>query len=165
MARHNTARESGGPVPATPGGGGRTGQRSVGDEGKGTAATMMELRGIEKSYAVGPVTVDVLRGVDLEIRPGDLLSIMGPSGCGKSTLLNIMGLLDQPTAGTYSLNGRNVVALDDDEISSVRNANVGFVFQSFHLLPRMTAAENAGLPLVYRGCPEAEIAERALATT
>ena len=124
---------------------------------------MLRLDNIHKSYQLGPVTVDVLRGVSLTVQDGDLLSIMGPSGCGKSTLLNIIGLLDQPTAGTYSLKGRDVVALDDDEISDMRNANVGFVFQSFHLLPRMTAAENAGLPLVYRGRPDAEIRERAMA--
>ncbi len=124
---------------------------------------MLRLQNIRKSYRLGPVTVDVLRGLSLEVVAGDLVSIMGPSGCGKSTLLNILGLLDRPTAGTYSLKGREVVSLDDDAISDLRNAHIGFVFQSFHLLPRMTAVENAGLPLVYRGCTDAEIRERALA--
>ena len=124
---------------------------------------MMELRGIEKSYAVGPVTVDVLRGVNLEIRPGDLLSIMGPSGCGKSTLMNIIGLLDRQTGGTRWLEGRKIMDMDDDEISAVRNARIGFVFQAFHLLPRLTAAQNAGLPLLYRGMREDKIRPRALA--
>ena len=124
---------------------------------------MLQLHNIHKSYRLGPVTVDVLRGLSLDVAAGDLVSIMGPSGCGKSTLLNILGLLDQPTAGTYSLKGREVAALDDDAVSDLRNAHIGFVFQSFHLLPRMTAVENAGLPLVYRGCADAEIRERAMA--
>ena len=124
---------------------------------------MIELRDVHKSYAVGPVAVEVLRGVSLEVRGGDLVSIMGPSGCGKSTLMNILGLLDRPTTGTRIVGGREIVSLDDDEISRVRNATIGFVFQSFHLLPRLTAAENAGLPLVYRGLPESEVRARALA--
>ena len=123
---------------------------------------MIHLRDIRKSYALGPVTVDVLQGVSLDIREGDLVSIMGPSGCGKSTLMNIIGLLDRPTSGSYVLNGRQVVTMDDDEISAVRNTAIGFVFQSFHLLPRMTAAQNAGLPLVYRGVAQPEIDRRAL---
>ena len=122
---------------------------------------MIALTDIRKSYVLGPVTVDVLQGVSLEIRAGDLLSIMGPSGCGKSTLMNIIGLLDRPTSGAYILNGRRVVALDDDEVSAIRNADIGFVFQSFHLLPRLTAAQNAGLPLVYRGVPQPEVERRA----
>ena len=123
---------------------------------------MIRLTDICKSYALGPVTVEVLQGVSLEIRPGDLLSIMGPSGCGKSTLMNIIGLLDRPTSGTYVLNDRRVVAMHDDEVAAVRNADIGFVFQAFHLLPRLTAAQNAGLPLVYRGVPQPEIERRAL---
>ncbi len=124
---------------------------------------MLSLANVRKSYRLGPVEVDVLKGVSLDVRAGDLLSIMGPSGCGKSTLLNILGLLDRPGAGTYALKGRDVSALDDDRRSEIRNANIGFVFQSFHLLPRMTAAENVGLPLVYRGAPRAEVARRAAA--
>ena len=123
---------------------------------------MIRLSDIHKTYALGPVTVDILHGVSLEVHEGDLLSIMGPSGCGKSTLMNIIGLLDRPTSGTYSLKGREVVDMNDDEVSAVRNADLGFVFQSFHLLPRLTAAQNAGLPLVYRGLPEAQIRQRAV---
>ena len=123
---------------------------------------MIQLDDIRKSYRLGPVTVDVLKGISLAVDGGDLLSIMGPSGCGKSTLLNILGLLDRPSSGDYRLGENNVVALNDDQVSAVRNANIGFVFQSFHLLPRMSAAANVGLPLVYRGLPEAEVRERAL---
>ncbi len=123
---------------------------------------MIRLEDIRKSYAVGPVEVEVLRGVSLEVRGGDLLSIMGPSGCGKSTLMNILGLLDRPTGGRRFVEGREIVTMDDDEISAARNAKIGFVFQSFHLLPRLSAAENAGLPLVYRGLPESRIRGRAM---
>ena len=123
----------------------------------------IELRQIDKSYPVGPVSLEVLRGVSVEVRGGDLVSIMGASGSGKSTLMNILGLLDRPTSGTRIVGGREIVTLDDDEISRVRNATIGFVFQSFHLLPRLTAAENAGLPLLYRGWPEPRIRESALA--
>ena len=124
---------------------------------------MIRLEDIRKSYMVGPVDLEVLRGVTLEVRGGDLLSIMGPSGCGKSTLMNILGLLDRPTGGRRLIEGREIVTMDDDEISAVRNATIGFVFQSFHLLPRLSAAENAGLPLIYRGLPESQVRERALA--
>lgn len=124
---------------------------------------MLTLQNVHKKYRLGPVEVAVLNGVSLQIHPGDLLSIMGPSGCGKSTLLNILGLLDRPTTGAYELNGRDVAALDDDEMSSIRNANIGFVFQSFHLLPRMTAQQNVGLPLKYRGIAEDDINRRATA--
>ena len=123
----------------------------------------VELRDVHKSYTVGPVEVEVLRGVSFGVRGGDLVSIMGPSGCGKSTLMNILGLLDRPTRGTRIVGSREIVELDDAEISRVRNATIGFVFQSFHLLPRLTAVENAGLPLIYRGWPEPRIRERALA--
>ena len=124
---------------------------------------MVRLEDIGKTYTVGPVATEVLRGVQLEVRQGDLLSIMGPSGCGKSTLMNIIGLLDRPTRGSYFLGGREVSAMDDDELSDLRNASIGFVFQSFHLLPRLTASENVGLPLTYRGLDEDEIEERARA--
>ena len=122
---------------------------------------MIRLVDIHKSYRLGPVLVDVLQGVSLEVREGDLLSIMGPSGCGKSTLLNIIGLLDRPTSGAYFLRQRQATSLNDDEVSAIRNANIGFVFQSFHLLPRLTAAQNVGLPLIYRGVAEARIRQRA----
>ena len=105
--------------------------------------------------------MDVLQGVRLEVDRGDLLSIMGPSGCGKTTLMNILGLLDRPTGGSYLLEGREVSTMGDDELSAIRNARIGFVFQSFHLLPRLSARENVGLPLVYRGLGEKEIERRA----
>ena len=112
---------------------------------------MMHLVDICKSYVTGPITTDILRGVRLEVHRGDLLSIMGPSGCGKSTLMNIMGLLDRPSSGSYFLNGREIAAMSDNELSTIRNASVGFVFQSFYLLPRLTAWENVSVPLLYRG--------------
>ena len=110
---------------------------------------------------VGPATVEVLRGVDLEVNRGDFVSIMGASGSGKSTLMNIIGLLDTPTGGSYSLDGREVSAMTDSRRSAIRNASIGFVFQSFHLLPRMTALENVRLPLMYRGTGAAEMNRRA----
>ncbi len=111
----------------------------------------LRLIDVRKSYRVGPVTTEVLRGVDLEIGAGDLVSIMGPSGSGKTTLMNIVGLLDRPSTGRHVLDGRDVSGLGDDALSRLRNAHVGFVFQAFHLLPRLTAAENVCVPLVYRG--------------
>ena len=127
-------------------------------------AALLRLDAIHKTYAVGPVQTHVLRGVSLEIAPGDLLSLMGPSGCGKSTLMNIIGLLDRPTSGSYSFAGQEVTAIDDDGLSAIRNLRIGFVFQSFNLLPRLTALNNVGLPLVYRGLGEQEIRERAHAS-
>ena len=126
----------------------------------GPAQMLLRLDDVRKRYVVGPVATEVLRGVRLHVARGDLLSIMGPSGCGKSTLMNLVGLLDQPTSGTYLLDGVEVTSLDDDECSRLRNRCIGFVFQAFHLLPRLTAAENVGLPLVYRGVPERQIKQR-----
>ena len=124
---------------------------------------MLRLVDICKTYHIGPVSTEILREVRLEVSEGDLLSIMGPSGCGKSTLMNIMGLLDQPTSGSYFLEGREVSTMHDDELSTIRNARIGFVFQSFHLLPRLSARENVGLPLMYRGLGAREIGKRSLA--
>ena len=112
---------------------------------------LLHLADICKTYRVGPIFTEVLRGVCLDVNEGDLLSIMGPSGSGKSTLMNIIGLLDQPTSGSYLMRGHEVGTMDDDELSDIRNASIGFVFQSFHLLPQLTAVENVGLPLTYRG--------------
>ena len=123
---------------------------------------MLCLTDISKTYATGPVTTDILRGVRLEVNRGDLLSIMGPSGSGKSTLMNIIGLLDRPSGGSYVLDGREVSAMGDDEISAVRNRSIGFVFQSFCLLPRLTAWENVALPLMYRRMSAAVVRRRAL---
>lgn len=121
---------------------------------------MLRLVDICKNYRIGPISVDVLRGIRLEVNRGDLLSIMGASGCGKSTLMHIIGLLDRPTSGSYLLEGREVSAMGDNELSTLRNASMGFVFQSFHLLPRLTTQENVGLPLVYRGLGDTEIRQR-----
>ena len=127
-----------------------------------TAETcVLRLAGLKKSYAIGPVTTEVLREVDLEVEAGDLLSVMGPSGSGKSTLMNIIGLLDQPTSGRCYLNGRDVSKLDDEILSTLRNRHIGFVFQSFNLLANLTALENVCLPLVYRGVGNAEMRHRA----
>ena len=112
---------------------------------------MIELRGIQRRYQVGDETVHALRGVDLRIEAGEYVSIMGPSGSGKSSLLNILGLLDRPNAGDYHLDGRDVTGLNDDELARVRREKIGFVFQFFHLIPRLTAAQNIELPLVLAG--------------
>ena len=122
---------------------------------------MLRLSDVHKSYVLGPATVEVLSGVDLAVNRGDLVSIMGASGSGKSTLMNIIGLLDTPSSGSYVLDGREVSAMSDNRRSAIRNASIGFVFQSFHLLPRLTALENVGIPLVYRGMGSAEIGRRA----
>jgi len=122
---------------------------------------MLSLADIRRSYVTGPVTTEILKGVRLDVDRGDLLSIMGPSGCGKSTLMNIIGLLDRPSGGSYVLNGREIGAMSDSELSAARNAGIGFVFQSFYLLPRLTAWENVGVPLVYRGLSTPAIRRRA----
>ncbi|MYD97671.1 MAG: ABC transporter ATP-binding protein [Gammaproteobacteria bacterium] len=122
---------------------------------------MLRLTNVHKSYVVGPVTLEVLRGVDLEVGRGDMLSIMGASGSGKSTLMNIIGLLDTPSDGSYLLDGNEVAGMPDNRRSAIRNASIGFVFQSFHLLPRLTALENVGIPLVYRGMKNADIVRHA----
>ena len=122
---------------------------------------MLRLTDIEKSYVVGPSTVQVLRGANLEVNRGDMVSVSGTSGSGKSTLMNIIGLLDTPSEGSYVLEGREVSAMSDDQRSVARNERIGFVFQSFNLLPRLTALANVGIPLVYRGIRDSEIRQRA----
>jgi putative ABC transport system ATP-binding protein len=121
---------------------------------------MIRLRGIERVFRVGEETVHALRGVDLDITRGEYLSLMGPSGSGKSTLLNVIGLLDRPDAGRYELDGRDVTGRDDDELSRVRREKIGFVFQFFHLVPRLTAAQNIELPMVLAGIDPAQRAQR-----
>ncbi len=110
---------------------------------------MIELENIEKTYGNGSVTTPVLRGISFRIEPGEYVAIMGASGTGKSTLMNILGCLDRPTAGRYRLGGADVVELDDEELSHLRNDKIGFVFQQFHLLGRTTALKNVMLPLIY----------------
>lgn len=117
---------------------------------------MIRLQGIERIFRVGEEEVHALRGMDLRVAQGEFLSIMGPSGSGKSTLLNLIGLLDRPSAGRYELDGRDVTALDDDEQARVRRERIGFVFQFFHLVPRLSAEQNIELPMVLAGIDPAE---------
>lgn len=112
---------------------------------------MIKLANISKIYTMGDVPVKALDDVSLHISPNEFLAIMGSSGSGKSTLMNIIGCLDTPTSGTYILRGRDVTSLDDDELAGIRNAEIGFVFQTFNLLPRVTAIQNVELPLLYAG--------------
>jgi len=114
---------------------------------------IIELQALHRHFQVGDQVVHALDGIDLSIDSGDYLSVMGPSGSGKSTLLNILGLLDRPTSGHYRLNGEDVTTMDDDAQADVRNRLIGFVFQSFHLIPRLTAFENVELPLILNGMP------------
>ena len=122
---------------------------------------MISLSGITRTFAVGGRPVHALRGIDLEVPAGDYLAVMGPSGSGKTTLLTILGCLDRPTSGSYRLDGSEVAGLDDQELSRVRRHKIGFVFQSFHLVPRLTALENVELPMVFAGIPPRERALKA----
>jgi putative ABC transport system ATP-binding protein len=112
---------------------------------------LIRLRGVERRFAVGEEWVHALRGIELAIEAGDYLSIMGPSGSGKSTLLNVIGLLDRPDQGQYLLDGVETQGLDDEQLARLRRDKIGFVFQAFHLIPRLSAADNVALPLVLAG--------------
>ena len=127
-----------------------------------SAAPIIRLLDIRKSYFMGRQELEVLKGVSLDIFKNEYVALMGPSGSGKSTLMNILGCLDTPTSGSYVLNGQNVSTMPDDALADVRNIEIGFVFQQFNLLPRLTALENVALPLVYAGTPKKERQERAM---
>ena len=122
---------------------------------------IIRLENIRKSYFMGKQELEVLRGISLEIDKNEYVALMGPSGSGKSTLMNILGCLDSPTSGTYILNGQDVSGMEDNALADVRNQEIGFVFQQFNLLPRLTALENVALPLVYAGMSKKSRTEKA----
>lgn len=124
---------------------------------------VIDIQGITKTYVNGKLSVPVLHGIDLQVNKGEFVSIMGPSGSGKSTFMNILGCLDRPTTGSYRLNGDEVATLSDDELAFVRNKQIGFVFQSFNLLTKLTALENVALPMIYAGMDKKSRNERAAA--
>lgn len=123
---------------------------------------IIHLEGIRKSYFMGKQELSVLKGIDLDILKNEYVALMGPSGSGKSTLMNMLGCLDSPTAGRYILNGHDVSKMPDDALAEVRGKEIGFVFQQFNLLPRLTALENVALPLVYAGVPKKQRTEMAM---
>ena len=122
---------------------------------------IIETKNLRRTFKVGSETVEALKGVKLSVEKGEFVSIMGPSGSGKTTLMNIIGCLDTPTQGTYYLNNQLVNELDDDELASIRNKEIGFVFQSFHLLAKNSALNNVMLPMKYAGVKEGEAEKRA----
>ena len=123
---------------------------------------IIHLEGIRKNYYLGKQVIEVLKGISLDIFKGEYVALMGPSGSGKSTLMNILGCLDSPTGGRYILNNKDVSTMTDNDLAEVRNQEIGFVFQQFNLLPRLTAAENVALPLVYAGIPKKQRMDKAL---
>ena len=125
-------------------------------------SSVIQLRELQKSYFMAGQAIPVLKGLNLDINRNEYVALMGPSGSGKSTLMNILGCLDSPTNGMYNLNGHDVSTMLDDELAEIRNTQIGFVFQQFNLLPRLTAAENVALPLVYAGISKKERIDRAM---
>ena len=123
---------------------------------------IVQLQDVRKRYQMGMVTVEALRGLSLDIEPGEYISIMGPSGCGKSTLLNLLGCLDRPTGGRYLLGGEDVSQMDDDSLSAIRGRRLGFVFQSYNLIQQLTVVENIEVPLYYQNWPEQQSREVAV---
>jgi putative ABC transport system ATP-binding protein len=115
------------------------------------SGNVIEIRNIIRDFKLGQEIVHVLKGIDLDIKRGEYVAIMGPSGSGKSTLMNLLGCLDTPTAGSYNLNGNDVSQMSDDDLAEIRNKEIGFVFQTFNLLPRTTALDNVALPMIYAG--------------
>lgn len=122
---------------------------------------VITLRDITRDFSLGLETVKVLKGISLGVKKGQYVALMGPSGSGKSTLMNLLGCLDTPTSGTYMLNGHDVSALEDDQLAEIRNKEIGFVFQTFNLLPRITALQNVALPMIYAGIGLSERMRRA----
>jgi putative ABC transport system ATP-binding protein len=122
---------------------------------------LIKITNIKRDFVLGEEIVYVLKGIDLEINKGEYVALMGPSGSGKSTLMNLLGCLDTPTSGTYILNGKDVSKMKDDELADIRNKEIGFVFQTFNLLPRTTALDNVALPMVYAGYSKTERRARA----
>jgi putative ABC transport system ATP-binding protein len=125
------------------------------------ADSLIKITNIKRDFPLGNEIVYVLKGIDLDIKKGEYVALMGPSGSGKSTLMNILGCLDTPTSGTYILNGKHVSEMQDDELAGIRNKEIGFVFQTFNLMPRTTALDNVALPMVYAGFSKSERIERA----
>ena len=123
---------------------------------------MIDLRNITKIYDMGTIQVEVLKGITLHVKEGDFISIMGPSGSGKSTLMNMIGCLDIPTTGEYYLDGKEISTYNEKQLSKIRNEKIGFIFQKFNLLPKLTAYENVELPLIYRGIDSRARKEKAL---
>ena len=123
--------------------------------------SIIEIKGITRNFSLGSEVVYVLKGIDLSIAQGDYVALMGPSGSGKSTLMNLLGCLDIPTSGNYILNGKDVSQMSDDELAGIRNKEIGFVFQTFNLLPRTTALDNVALPMVYAGFNKSDRHKRA----
>jgi putative ABC transport system ATP-binding protein len=125
------------------------------------ANPLIKISDLKRNFVLGSETIYVLKGIDLEINKGEYVALMGPSGSGKSTLMNLLGCLDTPTSGTYILNGKDVSKMHDDELAEIRNKEIGFVFQTFNLMPRTTALDNVALPMVYAGYSKSERNERA----
>jgi putative ABC transport system ATP-binding protein len=125
------------------------------------SGNVIEIRNIIRDFKLGQEIVHVLKGIDLDIKTGEYVAIMGPSGSGKSTLMNLLGCLDTATAGSYNLNGKDVSQMSDDDLAEIRNTEIGFVFQTFNLLPRTTALENVALPMIYAGASKNQRQERA----
>ncbi|WP_439553722.1 ABC transporter ATP-binding protein [Flavobacterium macrobrachii] len=125
------------------------------------ANPLINITQIKRDFQLGNETINVLKGIDLQINKGEYVALMGPSGSGKSTLMNLLGCLDTPTSGSYILNGKDVSQMHDDDLAEIRNKEIGFVFQTFNLLPRTTALDNVALPMIYAGYSKSERNERA----